>query len=287
MAAAPPAERKALPALAEAVGFDLLQRYISSHSHRAKQRRSSRADASRSSTAAPPSRQSTSGSHGSSQRRSSTADTCKNAHVRLRHSCNAVWPLGVAATIGGLMAGISGDGLDELAQALGVDPASASKMCPVIAKDAELMLKDLTATSKSQHGIVLSTGSILGHPQGVNLSSTFVHSLRHRFAIEARALADAAALDLWTSTTTNAAMTSLIKDLPSSFAAYTADATRPVPVLLASVIAITGHWAPKNEFVARHTARDTFTLANGETSGCYMMRAQVQNGAGGYLGRPS
>lgn len=33
------------------------------------------------------------------------------------------------------------------------------------------------------------------------------------------------ALDLWTSTTTNAAMTSLIKDLPSSFAAYTADAT--------------------------------------------------------------
>ena len=176
MAAAPPAERKALPALAEAVGFDLLQKYISSHSHRAKQRRSSRADASRSSTAAPPSRQSTSGSHGSSQRRSSTADTRKNAHVRLRHSCNAVWPLGVAATIGGLMAGISGDGLDELAQALGVDPASASKMYPVIAKvcllapcgwvfacshglfptrwhcaqDAELMLKDLTATSKSQ-----------------------------------------------------------------------------------------------------------------------------------------
>ena len=84
------------------------------------------------------------------------------------------------------------------------------------------------------------------------------------------------ALDLWVSTATNGRVTSLLKDLPSAFAAHMADPSRPVPILLASVLHFTGHWAPSNEFDPACTTRDTFKLARGTTSGCYMMRALVR-----------
>lgn len=77
------------------------------------------------------------------------------------------------------------------------------------------------------------------------------------------------------STATNGRVTSLLKDLPSAFAAHMADPSRPVPILVASVLHFTGHWAPSNEFNPARTTRDTFKLARGTTSGCYMMRALV------------
>lgn len=131
--------RTVLPAMAEATAYDLLRRYFGSHSHKPRGGGDSRGG-----TARPPSRGTTaataatgateSGGGGSSGGHRSSSSSRHRESVRWRHSCTALWPLGVAAALGGLMSATTSEGAEEIGMSLGVQEGHARRSFPAIAK---------------------------------------------------------------------------------------------------------------------------------------------------------
>jgi len=100
-------KRHLLPDLADKLGYSLLTRYVQSHSHKKS----------------------------SSRRGSSSHSRSSSSSPRWRHSSTIVWPLGTASMIGAMLSGVTGDGADELGEALGLasgravtDHASVAKV---------------------------------------------------------------------------------------------------------------------------------------------------------------